>query len=523
MIDLTKKSEHLTRVGILLFCGFLSFMINPTAYTWGEQDMMPFFERFQDPGFLPGDFFTNSSMIKNPRWVFGYFIAGLSAISGLSWYKVLYMSKLLLLLIMPLLHYKLVIALLGRYVERVKLEHISWFVLFATILTVLYTEYRQVFSVARWEHYKPVLNSANISMLICFVAILLKEAKKSAYLFLPLFILGTLFHPAMGIFCVVFYITFLLPQFTIERADILKITLSCLLTAVFIKMIFSSANQLSTSEFIEFYVVERHPWHYYVSRFDHWLGDWHYFFVLMNLLLWGTVIYGIIKKDRNLVILGLISSAGYIASILLQYIFIEIYPIKSFAYLGVTRYSIFGYWSMIVLWAYIFSNIHQKWIKVSLPQLSFLGLLALLLNFVIIGIIYLDNPREIKSRNWRDFYSFVHDTAPESTFLTFSERLNTDLRIIGRRPVFIAREFPFVESEIREHTIRQRLAYGSKIKGPEGIAFYRALSPEDYVEMTESYSLDYIVIEAKYSTAFEEYTPVWSNNNLKVYSIKDLK
>ena len=523
MTDLTKKSEELTRVGILLFCGFLSFMINPTAYTWGEQDMMPFFERFQDPDFLPTDFFTNSSMIKNPRWVYGYFIAGISAISGLSWYKILYLVKLLLLLSMPVLHYKVVMALLSRYVDREKLERISWFILFAIILTVVYTEYRQVFSVARWEHYKLVLNSANISMVICFVALLLKENKKTSLLYLPLFVIGVLFHPAMGVFCVAFYFSFLLPQIRKEWRDMLKITIVCLLTLVFVRLYFSSNNPLETAEFIEYYVVERHPWHYYVPKFDHWLGDWRYFFALMNLLLWGSLIYGLVKKDRNLIVLALISSVAYIASILLQYIFINIFPIKTMAYLGVSRYSIFGYWSVILLWAYILAQLDNKRLKISLPPLSSLGLLVLLLNFVFVGIIYLDNPREIKSRNWRDFYSFVHQTTPESTFLTFSEKLNTDLRIIGRRPVFIAREFPFVESEIKEHTMRQRLAYGSKIKGAEGIAFFRALSPEDYVQMAESYPLDYIVVEAKYSTAFEEYTPVWSNNSLKVYSLKALK
>lgn len=523
MINLTSKNEDLTKVGLLLFCGFLSFMINPTAYTWGEQDMMPFFERFQDPDFIPGDFFTNSTMISNPRWVYGYFIAGISSITGISWYNTLYAGKLLLLLVMPVLHYKVMIALLARYLPADKLANVSWFILLATIFTVLFKEYRQVFSIALWEHYKPVLNSANISMALCFVAILIKEARNSSIFYLPLFALGTFFHPAMGIFCILFYLGFLLPQLRKEWVPVLKILACGLLTAVFVKLFFSTTVQLSTAEFIEFYVVERHPWHYQVSKFDHWLGNWHYFFLLMNILLWGSIIFGLVKKDKNLVQLGLISAAGYLGSVLFQYLFVEIYPLKLMAYLGVTRYSIFGYWSMLVLWAYALSYLNKNRKIIKLPVLSYGAVILLLINFLILGILYRDNPTKVKSRNWRDFYSFVHSTSSGSTFLTFSKRLNTDLRIIGKRPVFISREFPFVESEIYEHTMRQRLAFGSKFSGLEDIAFYRTRTPRDFKEMADYYPLDYIVVEAEHSASFDQYEPVWSNSNIKAFALEDLK
>ena len=523
MIDLTKKNEHFTRVGILLFCGFLSFIMNPTAYTWGEQDMMPFFERLSDPDFLQGDFFTNTTTIKNPRWVYGYLIAGLSALNGLSWYVNLYLAKLLLLLGMPVLYYEVMVALLGRYLNRDKLERISWFILFGTILTVVYTDYRHVFSIARWDNYKPVINSANLSLAACFLGILAREVKRTSLMHLILFMVGAFIHPAMGIFCATFYISFLLPQIRKEWRLILKITISCLLAAVLIKLIFSSDSPLGTSEFIEFYVIERHGWHYYLPLFQHWLGNWKHFFLLMNILLWSTVVFGLIRKQKHLVQLGLISALGYIASVVLQYLFIEVYPVKLMAYLGVTRYTVFAYWAMIMLWAYILSHLKIKTPRLKLPKLTLGVVLALFVNFLILGMLYLDNPREVRSQVWKDFYSFVGDTAPESTFLTYSERLNTDLRIIGRRPVFISKEFPFVESKIEEYTDRRRLAFGSKLGELQGIEFYRTLTPQDFSEMAENYPLDYIVIEAEYAAVFENITPVWSNRILKVFSLSDLK
>jgi hypothetical protein len=243
----------------------------------------------------------------------------------------------------------------------------------------------------------------------------------------------------------------------------------------------------------------------------------------MNLLLWGIVLFGIFKKNKLLIQLGVISVIGYSGSIVLQYFFIEIYPSKMMAYLGVSRYTIFGYWNMIMLSAYILSNLKGNILKIKLPGLSLGGLLIVVVNFTIFGILYLDNPRDVKSQIWRDFYSFVDDTSKESTFLTYSEGLNTDLRIIGNRQVFIAKEFPFVESKIEEYIKRYRMAYGSKLSGLQGEEYFRELTPADFIEMKKKYPLDYIVVEAKYAANLSEYTPVWSNKNLKVFSLTDLR
>ncbi|MGB2761355.1 MAG: hypothetical protein WBC58_15460, partial [Maribacter stanieri] len=81
-------SRNYSYLAIAAFFGFLGFMLQPTAYTWGEQDMIPFFERIFDSNYLTNDFFTNTTMTKNPRWVYGYFIVVLSWISTLPWYNV---------------------------------------------------------------------------------------------------------------------------------------------------------------------------------------------------------------------------------------------------------------------------------------------------------------------------------------------------------------------------------------------------------------------------------------------------
>ena len=51
---------------------------NITAFDWPATDMGAFLERFANQNFLPNDFFTNTSSLPNPRYIFGYFVAYLA-------------------------------------------------------------------------------------------------------------------------------------------------------------------------------------------------------------------------------------------------------------------------------------------------------------------------------------------------------------------------------------------------------------------------------------------------------------
>src|SRR5680860_7589 len=155
------SSRNYSYLAIAAFFGFLGFMMQPTAYTWGEQDMMPFFERVFDSNYLANDFFTNTTVAKNPRWVYGYFIVAISWVTNLSWYKVLYLLKLLLLMLLPVLYFKVLVVLLKKYVTEQALTWLSPFVLISLVLMVILKEYRFYFSVASWLSYNPTLQAHN--------------------------------------------------------------------------------------------------------------------------------------------------------------------------------------------------------------------------------------------------------------------------------------------------------------------------------------------------------------------------
>ncbi|MEM7381380.1 MAG: hypothetical protein AAF361_09330, partial [Bacteroidota bacterium] len=91
----------------------------------------------------------------------------------------------------------------------------------------------------------------------------------------------------------------------------------------------------------------------------------------------------------------------------------------------------------------------------------------------------------------------------------------------GRRGVFISREFPFAESKIKEFTIRNRMVFGSSLDETSAEDFFRELGPDDIAKVANSFPLDYVIVEVPFAQKFQQFTPVWSNSNLKVYSVKD--
>ena len=82
----------------------------PTAFEWPGTDMAPFYERQQDPQFLPNDYYTNSISQPNPRLVFGYAVVGLARLFHTDWYSIYFAIRVLMTLTVPVLWY---LALVG--------------------------------------------------------------------------------------------------------------------------------------------------------------------------------------------------------------------------------------------------------------------------------------------------------------------------------------------------------------------------------------------------------------------------
>lgn len=514
-------SRNYSYLAIAALFGFLSFMMLPSAYTWGEQDMMPFFERVFDANFLSSDFFTNTTVIKNPRWIFGYFVIGLSYISSLPWYKVLYILKLLLLTTAPIVYFKVLIVLIGKYCNEKALRKVAPFVLVTLIAMVFLKEYRYYFSVASWQNYTPAFHAYNMSMYLSFIGILIKERGRSFWLYVPVFFISCFIHPAIGLFGIAFYALCLFPYFKTEVKKFLPVLFSGLVAVVLVKLLFASSATLSTEEFISIYVKERHPWHYSFTDFRNIKGDWEIFFIGMNVLFSIPLLYGVAKKMKHLWILSLCMLLAYDAAIVLQFVFIDVIPVKLIAYLGVSRFTTFGYWMLIISWAIFIAHLKKNQDAMEIPSLSFKNFAIIILNLIFVGILFIDHPFKTYYNNRKAYYDFIQSTDENAVFQVYSAPLNTDMRMIGRRSVFISDEFPFTEDYIKEYGERFKLMFGSRQEELFGRSFYRTLQPEDFNKISKKYQLDYIVVEQQFSKAFEAYKPVWKNHRHRIYSIKD--
>lgn len=339
---------------------------------------------------------------------------------------------------------------------------------------------------------------------------------------LPIFFLSALIHPAIGLFSITFYALFLIPEFKKEFKPLLQILASAMVAVVVVKLVFASNQALPASEFIDIYVKERHPWHYSVPDFINRKGDWGVFFALMNLLFLIPFGYGVFRRRKMLWLLSLCTWVSYAGAIAIQYVFIDVIPIKFIAYLGVSRYTTFGYWMLVILWGILLSDLVKSEKALVFPSLTVKNFAILIINLIFVGIVFIDNPKETFYNNRKGYYDFIHSTSEDAIFVTYSPPMNTDMRLIGRRGVFTSDEFPFVEQYILEYGERRNLIFGSRQQESHGIDFYRNLKPNDFFEISKKYQLDYVLIENKFNSAFAKYKPVWQNKRHSIYRVQNL-
>ena len=439
------------------------------------------------------------------------------------WYKVLYIAKLLLLTFSPILYYKVLVTVLRRYIPEKALSWLAPFVLICLVLMVFLKEYRYYFSVASWSSYSPALHAYNISIVLGFIGILLKERGSRLLLYLPIFFLSCLIHPAMGLFTIGFYLICLVPMFKKELKSFLPVLASGIFAVILVKLVFAPQQSLPTSIFIDIYVKERHPWHYSVPDFINLKGDWGLFFAGMNLLFILPFVYGLLKKNRDLWLLSLFGCLAYSGAVAFQYIFIELLPLKAIAYLGISRFTTFGYWMLVILWSIALANFDKKDKALFFPSISLKNFAVIIINLIFVGILYLDSPKETNYNNRKDYYNFVRSTPKDAVFITYSRVLNTDMRIIGERGVFISDEFPFAEQYVAEYGRRWKMIYGSRKGEFQGIDFYRTLKPGDFFEISKKRQLNYILIENAFDSAFEKVEPVWKNHRHSIYLVDNLR
>ncbi len=513
-----------TYLFFLGFIGFLTFLQNPTAYTWAEQDMMPFWIHLFNSDLLVNDFFTQASFEKNPRWIYGYFVALPPLLFNLPWYSWLFIIKVLMLTLYPPVIFGVIIVFLQRFLPTKKVFHLAPYLAILLAIVVLSKDLNRILAVGNWLPYNASLYPANLSMFVSFIGIILWERRLAGrWLYLSLIVLGTLLHPVMGLLTACFYGIFLMPWIKNCYGKMMELFGAVLLSGIVVTVMFKSSATLNTELFIEYYVRERHPWHYHVPSYSNVFFPWESIFSIIALLILIPLFYGLYRRFYKLAISASLAFLGYVISIGLQYLFIDIIPVKLIAYLGPSRFTIFGFWSVLACWMIMIGYIVKNPRSWEIPPVS-KGIVGLLfVSLFISSIIYLDHPFTQISQRKSNFFTFVRNTPPDAVFQAYSDALNTDIRLIGKRNVVVSKEFPFAESKIEEHSNRYKSFYGSRQEGEQGLAYFREITPKKWQSLAGLYSIDYIVIETNYDQAFKNIKPVWEDGSLKIFSIQTIQ
>jgi hypothetical protein len=139
-----------------------------------------------------------------------------------------------------------------------------------------------------------------------------------------------------------------------------------------------------------------------------------------------------------------------------------------------------------------------------------------------------DTPIKNKRTKYKNFYNWVINfTDKNSTFsIYYQTELHLDFQIVFNRSLFATKLFPFREDFFFEYKKRYNLLYGKneilnqmKISS---LTYYQKLTPKNFIDFSNIYSLDYIIIEKEHKTLFKKYNPVFQNNYFYVYDINNL-
>lgn len=519
---------------------------DPTAFEFPAVDMGCFFERQQDPAFLPHDYFTNSVSQPNPRYVFGFLVLGVAKLLGTDWYGAYFAIRCLLTVTMPMLWY---LALWGMIRPRLASDRAELVVLLAlgmAILMVMRKDVNGWFSIAWWPPFFIYVAPHPLSIAVGLLAMVLRtNYHRWAYRFSYLaWFWASLLHPSIGICLLVFYWLWAF-RWSLWGELLGDVACGIVLPFGLLLALFRSDVTLPAAEFIYAYVHVAHPFHYQVSQFPSLTkySWWVSFELILLLLLVGTWIARAVG-DKRLARTAAGFALAYVGCVVLQYVATEVWLSKTVVVLGPTRFSCLGYYMVTLVAASLLGDYWpdrfaatSMWRKVAdtirwlrPAHMAAAGAVAVIAMYAVL--------RDELHYEIRDHYAAFYDwvryaTDSDDVFLPpFDSPLHRELPIIGRRAVYASQSFPFREDVLREHTRRLTLGYGEvdqvdRLQGKNRLLrrrfFFRNQGPAEMLRAAEEFRLDYVVIEADFQEPFMGHSPCYVDASLAVYAIDSLR
>ncbi|MCK5101364.1 MAG: hypothetical protein KAR17_01070 [Cyclobacteriaceae bacterium] len=305
---------------------------------------------------------------------------------------------------------------------------------------------------------------------------------------------------------------------------------------------------LSAQEFVKYYAIEHHSSHYLPSLFGSLTSlPWWVSFCFINALMIFSAWFAIKKKDYDLLVLSLVFLFGYSGAVLVQYLFVELFPIKIIASLGPSRFTLFGYWMLGILYCLLllkhFSIVRfspllkcankKTMIKSSSSMAVPVMLLISLLVAIAINWGAKDIPEfEIRNKH-QGLYEWIQENVSnDAVFAIYFDEFKIKFPLVMKRAVFAGNGFPFREDAFREYSYREGLIYGSNEElekfegtwiGEKITKFYRQLTPDNFYKISKEFRLDYVIIESDFAESFRNFSPLFSNGKMNIYATRQFE
>ncbi len=524
-----------------------------TPLTWPAVDNLPAICRLLDSTCLSTDFFTNASSTVNPRFPFTYLLWIVTKFSANGLGGGLGVIKAFLLVLFPfLLTFTIAISIRvqsERYLKSSSTTREAVFLLaciFAPIIIfLLQGRLGAVLSVAWWSPLYFEATPHNLSITLTLLGFCVLFFEKHSIGFLLIF-LGGIIHPAACILTSIFaYILHSKVYYAIKENRSLLIfgLLPSLLSALCIKIIFDAGVGLSAQEFIKIYVIEAHPSHFLptyfgsLSRFPWFIS---FFIVQSGLIITSFILYKLnCEAYKN----SVAATVAYGVSVLAQYIFIEIWPVKLIAILGPSRFTLFGPWLLFIFFLLsiliilskldFFKKIESVLFKTTIFNKYLIVSGGVFL--VILAILFASKPPNFDFIIEKDkpFFEFIKNTSGKAdVFILPVDDTRVFVPLITGRSVFFGNGFPFSEDFFDEYSKRKKLVSGdtATIKdnagswiGEKQANYYQSLNPKNFVEISKSYKINWVVIEQNHADSFKECRPRFNSKKYKIFEIQALE
>jgi hypothetical protein len=339
-----------------------------TAFEGPGLDMVIFFERTLDPNFIRGDFLANANQILNPRMVFGYGVVWISKILGISWYTTFFFLKFFFVIAIPILWVEFITlcSLELRPSSQKGEQKVRWLAFIFVMIAIVdhipymndfgYLSVKALFVIAWWP---PLFTSTGPQTLAIFLSLCagvraIRPITKGR-LINPYLIAAAIIHPAVSVIGYVILFLVLASSDSSEKwkdikQKIIELAVNWFLPCLIILFFFRPLESLNPDLFSYIYVIQAHPHHYWIKELASF-SKYSWRFAFFNVIILCALIYFLANKFKFSPIkrLAILFGFFYLAIVLIQYLIVDIYPIKAIVSFAPIRLSMISYWILSIL------------------------------------------------------------------------------------------------------------------------------------------------------------------------------